>query len=104
MKIPKKINILGVSYKIIQREQLEDLEGNPSETHLGWANESKREIELCTSDNFIESLKEQTLFHEITHAIMYETGLYHAINEGTSEVFAQCLGNAFHQVFKQLKG
>lgn len=102
MKIPKKINVLGVPYKIVLKDKLIDPQGNISESHVGWCNEGKGTIEIATSNIFCERLREQTLFHELTHAIMYESGISRKIDDGDNEIFAQIFGNAMHQIFKQV--
>ena len=102
MKIPKKISVLGVPYKVQLKDKLENDAGDLSDTHLGWTIEGQHIIQLATTDLFCDDIKEQTLFHELVHAIMYESGLTRAISEDDNEVFAQVFGNAFHQIFKQM--
>lgn len=102
MKIPKKISVLGVPYKVQLKDKLENEDGELSNTHLGWTLEGQHIIQLATTDLFCDDIKEQTLFHELTHAIMYESGLTRTINDSDNEIFAQCFGNAFHQIFKQM--
>jgi hypothetical protein len=100
MKIPKKINVLGVPYKITLSDTVE-LDGEDG-IYMGATNEARRLIKLATTTDFDEGAKEQTLFHEIAHVVLAESGLARTLTESENEVFAQCFGNAFHQVFKQM--
>ena len=102
MKIPKKISVLGVPYKIVQKDRLEGENGELSNCHMGWSDEASHKIELATSDIFCDEIKEQTFFHELVHAIMYESGIARKVDNGDHEIYAQCFGNAFHQIFKQM--
>ena len=60
MKIPKKIKILGVPYKIVLKEKLKDDNERLSDTQLGWTKEGTHTIELATTEIFCKELKEQT--------------------------------------------
>jgi len=60
MKIPKKINVLGVPYKITLSDKVE-LEGQDG-IYMGATNEARRWIKLATTEDFDEGAKEQTLF------------------------------------------
>ena len=73
MKIPKKINVLGVPYKITLSDKVE-LEGQDG-IYMGATNEARRLIKLATTEDFDDGAKEQTLFHELVHAILSESGL-----------------------------
>lgn len=101
MKIPKKIKVLGVEYKIILQDEVK-LDDSDS-IYMGATNEARRLIKLATSNNFDEGAKEQTLFHELVHVVLNETGLARTLSEESGEIYAQCFGNAMHQIFKQLK-
>ena len=103
MKIPKKISVLGCSWKIIQTdtnpfpERLDD----ENDFWMGWCNSKDQTIYINTSDEISIAKREQVFLHELTHAIMFES----AINGGDydmNEIYAQCFGNAFHQIFKQM--
>ena len=100
MKIPKKIKVLGVPYKII----LEDVVSidDTDSIYMGATNEARRLIKLATTTDFDEGAKEQTLFHELVHVILNESGLSRTLTDSENEVYAQCFGNAFHQIFKQM--
>ena len=100
MKIPKKINILGVPYKITLSNTVE-LEGQDG-IYMGATNEARRLIKLATTEDFDDGAKEQTLFHELVHAILSESGLARTLTDGENEVYAQIFGNAIHQIFKQV--
>lgn len=103
MQIPKKIKILGVEYKINRKEIIQDFDGNDNERFIGVTDEAMRTINLANRKSLSKSLKEQTFFHEVVHATLFETGLSHLINDEHNEVFAQSIGNAMWQVFKQLR-
>ena len=100
MKIPKKISVLGVPYKIV----LEDIVSidDTDSTYMGATNEARRIIKLATSSNFNDGAKEQTLFHELAHVTLCESGLARTLSDGDNEVYAQVFGNAMHQIFKQM--
>lgn len=67
MKIPKKINILGFEYKIIQ-EETETMMRNG---YWGTCNSITQEIHL--KPDVPEISKLDTLIHEIIHAIDWQT-------------------------------
>ena len=100
MKIPKKISVLGVPYKITLSDTVE-LDGQ-DDVYMGATNEARRWIKLATTTDFDEGAKEQTLFHELAHVTLNESGLSSTLDDGQNEVFAQVFGNAFHQIFKQM--
>lgn len=100
MKIPKKIKVLGVPYRITLSEHVE-LDGQDC-VYMGATNEAKRWIKLATTTDFDDGAKEQTLFHELVHAVLSESGLARTLSDSENEVYAQIFGNAFHQVFKQM--
>ena len=100
MKIPKKINVLGVPYKITLSDTVE-LDGQDG-VYMGATNEARRLIKLATTEDIDDGAKEQTLFHELVHAILAESGLARTLTVGENEVYAQIFGNAMHQIFKQM--
>ena len=62
MKIPKKINVLGLTYDILEQEDLSDVAGDSGQTWL-----MKQKILLERKQ--CQEQKEATLFHEIIEAI-----------------------------------
>ena len=100
MKIPKKIKVLGVPYRITLSEHIE-LDEQDS-IYMGATNEARRMIKLATTTDFDDDAKEQTFFHELVHVALNESGLSRTLDDGQNEIFAQVFGNAFHQVFKQM--
>ena len=100
MKIPKKINVLGVPYKITLSDTVE-LDGQDG-VYMGATNEARRMIKLATTTDFDDDAKEQTFFHELVHVILSESGLARTLTDGENEVYAQIFGNAMHQIFKQV--
>ena len=87
MKIPKKINVLGVPYKITLSDTVE-LDGQDG-VYMGATNEARRLIKLATTEDFDDGAKEQTLFHELVHVILSESGLARTLTDGENEVYAQ---------------
>ena len=100
MKIPKKITVLGVPYKITLSEHV-TLDGQDG-VYMGATNEARRLIKLAKTTDFDDGAKEQTLFHELVHAVLSESGLARTLTDSENEVYAQIFGNAFHQIFKQM--
>lgn len=100
MKIPKKISVLGVPYKITLSNTVE-LDGQDG-IYMGVTNEARRWIKLATTTDFDEGAKEATLFHELAHVVLAESGLARTLTDSENEVYAQIFGNAFHQIFKQM--
>ena len=100
MKIPKKISVLGVPYKITLSDTVE-LDSQDG-IYMGATNEARRWIKLATTTDFDDGAKEATLFHELVHAILCESGLARTLTDAENEVYAQIFGNAFHQIFKQM--
>ena len=100
MKIPKKISVLGVPYKITlsDRVELDEQDG----IYMGATNEARRMIKLATTTDFDDGAKEATLFHELAHVVLSESGLARTLSDCDNEVYAQIFGNAFHQIFKQM--
>jgi len=103
MKIPKKISVLGCTWKVIQTdinpfpERLDD----ENDFWMGWSNSKDQTIYLNTNNEISDNKREQILLHELVHAIMFES----AINSGDcdmNEIYAQVFGNAMHQIFKQM--
>lgn len=88
MKIPKNLKICGRTFQIILKEKLQD-----KYSYAGLYNSNYQTI-LLDKDNHTEKI-EQTLFHEITHAINYDY-----LNDKLTEEEVNNLGNGFYQVLK----
>ena len=104
-EIPKNISILGIDYKIkIQDEfpsKSDDEEVN--EDWLGRCMQMEHTIYLNNKSNCDIERLWRALFHEIYHAIAYETYLdFIRDNNEDCEITAQTIGNAYFNVFKQL--
>lgn len=67
MKLPKKINILGINHKIIE-EETDHMARN---SWYGCINAVTREIHILPT--IPEEYKKQTLMHEVIHAIDFLT-------------------------------
>lgn len=71
MKLPKKIEVLNRTYKVIEKDMSE---GN----HIGRGQFSKGEI--CIDSNMDSQVQADTLLHEIIHLILIAMG--HEVGEG----------------------
>lgn len=85
-----QINILGITYNVQEVECV-----NRTDPELGEVNFLTNEIRIDKA--LPQDLKEQTLMHEILHAIFNLLGMYD-LCEDESKV--QSLVTALHQVFK----
>lgn len=112
--IPDKINILGCEYKIIECDY-PPIKDCP----LHWINEDETELlqeyktgwlGLCceaimtiyiSKNNMNDFKKQRVLMHEIAHAITQITGI--VVPGQLEEVVADCMGNGFYNIFKQLE-
>ena len=99
MNIPDNLNILGNDYKIDFTEEAP--EGCDNKLWMGRAYEDSQRIVIkSTIPNHDKKI--QTLFHEIAHIIMFESGVI--VPEVLEEVLPQIMANGFYQVFKQISG
>jgi Zn-dependent peptidase ImmA (M78 family) len=103
MKIPKKINILGNTWKIkIQsNDPYADMFGK-DRFWMGYCDSKNQLIYINNSDEMTDEVKFNAFFHELTHAICFEAGLNRVCDDDMNEVIAQTIGNGFHKIFKQL--
>ena len=87
----ERIKVGGIVYKVEYKE-LEADEG----IQLGWCKKSQSLIEI-NNHNVCEQLQEQTIIHEMTHAIFNESGLDLGDDE---EDVVNRIGLVLHQVLK----
>lgn len=86
----KSLNIKGKEWKIKKRKILKDDDGNPCK---GLCDHEKRILYLRT-----DSLKDDTLFHEVLHAILFEL---HIDMDGTlNEVIVDGLSTVIFELFQ----
>lgn len=76
IKIPDEISILHVKYKVIQVPVIDKGEGDGF--ILGKVNFTNNTIQL--DQGLCDTLKMQTLIHEIMHAVFFQTGQQEAQN------------------------
>lgn len=97
MKIPDEIKIGGATYQVITEDHLID-----DDVYKWGSTDVGQKIIRLTTDISIQAIK-QTFIHELTHAIMYESGLddywsNEQIVNQTSLVLYQVI-NENHEVF-----
>lgn len=85
----KEVNIMGVIYQVNEVDVVDK-----EELCKGKINYLTNEIRI--DRGLVQSAKEQTLMHEILHAVFDLLGLYE-LNEDESKV--QGIATALHQVF-----
>ncbi len=84
------MKICGVNYEIVEEDDIFNSDGN----HFGQIDYMKGKIYL--NKNLSDDVKQETLCHEITHALLVYIGRQDLSND---EPFVQALGNAIHQTF-----
>lgn len=89
--IPREVNILGRTYKIRQKQM--------------------KDYGLCDYDNKCILLKtgmsttqrEETILHEVLHAILYESGIGFKFDTSTEEAVVRALEHGLYQAgFKRI--
>ena len=86
----EKLKVGGIEYRI-ERKELEAADG----VQFGWCRCDKVLIEI--NDRINEQKQEQTLIHELTHAMFHECGLDELDNE---EGIVNRLSIVLYQVLK----
>lgn len=90
MKIPKRIKIGQVTYKILS----EDIEGNIQ----GYHDATKNNREIVLDNKLKGEVLKNVFYHELVHAILWEMG-----SELTEEeLFVQSLANMLQQVNEKI--
>ena len=90
MKIPKKLKIGNLIYKISELDDSDD-------THFGKSTEREQWIRLSTQFSS-EEKRVETLFHEIIHQILDRCSY---VDESKDEKLIDCLANGLYQVLKE---
>lgn len=85
----KKIKVGGIYYDVEYKELLSE-----SDVQLGWCRYDKARIEINNTVN--KQVQEQTLIHELTHAIVREAGIDDEVDEDNINK----IGLILHQVLK----
>ena len=111
-KRPKKVNILGTTYKIIYNGKDGRLKGTSVASHDRFVKEIIMEDKSyfketeSTCRNLI-ALEKQTLRHEIIHAFLYESGLSHNANSSNcwalNEEMVDWIAIQFPNIYKVFK-
>jgi hypothetical protein len=78
MRIPKSVNVFGATYSIRRVKDLNEGEDD------GHCNVVKKEIAIDSKLKGRELA--ETFYHELFHAVSYETGIYQAIEKELEEI------------------
>jgi Zn-dependent peptidase ImmA (M78 family) len=91
----KKINVKGQVYSIkyYSRKKMDAIRGDAA----GLCDIITKTIYICTDQTEQEQVK--TLYHEIFHALMEETGCRQIINYSTEQVAAEAFSNFIFKHF-----
>lgn len=100
MKIPKKVTILGRTFKVLQLSETQIREETGVDNAEGAVNYRKRRISLRKDLPEDEMLI--TFLHECHHAIDYITGFSQVTGGDIFEIAAESRANGFFDVFKSL--
>ena len=87
-----KVKIGGICYDI----EFKELESTDGGVQLGWCDYAKSKLEI-NNHNVSEQKQKQTIIHELTHAIMHESGLDLGDDE---ERVVNHIGLILHQVLR----
>ena len=91
MKLPKEIKVGGIKYKV---ELVDYIDVAGERNFQGMCHFDQAKIEILSS--LSDQRKEQTLIHELTHAIFYEAGY-----DEQDEDMINRVGIVLHQVMKE---
>lgn len=97
MKLPKTLNILGIKYTVIE----EDINLQNQEYVLGLCIPYQNNIYI--NSNLIEEIghrPEQTLIHEIIHAVLHRNGITQKLSEPIEEVICESIANCIVDNFE----
>lgn len=92
--IPEKVNICGITHRVIKCEDNFDID-----LHLGQINYPSATIKI--NCNACEEMQMQALFHEMLHGMLIQIGRN---EESQDECFVQSLSNALYQSFQIKEG
>jgi hypothetical protein len=89
MPLPRHVNILGVEFEVMSADLKDD------------CGESKASYRTIFIDEDIpEDTKTETLYHEITHMILAQSGAAELLDEKTEEAICQAMGAGLYVLFK----
>lgn len=97
MKLPKTLNILGIKYTVIE----EYINLQNQEYVLGLCIPYQNNIYI--NSNLIEEIghrPEQTLIHEIIHAVLHRNGITQKLSEPIEEVICESIANCIVDNFE----
>lgn len=103
MKIPKKITILGRTFKIYNNLSHEQMRAKMSDGSCpyGAMNYSRREILILKHENKNEQIV--TLLHEINHIIQMTSGENQTMTAREVEMDCEIKAQGFYDAFMQMK-
>lgn len=96
MKIPEKIMIGAVEVKIVKCSRREAL-GYSGSSNAGFCL-----IMICEDDDYPDTKKDQTFFHELVHQILDHTGYESGDGGPYDETFVSTVSLLLHQVVLQI--
>lgn len=97
MKIPKKLKIGGFIWTIVENQDVNNESNVFGSTHY-----KKQKLFVEPLLNITQQKREQCLFHEIMHALWWQTGLFERYKDTPKmeEEIIQTLSNGLYQVLK----
>ena len=97
MKIPSKIKVGGMTYKIDQVSSYDMAKGCDN-----WGKTDFSTLSIKVDKELPQERKEESFLHEVFHTIMHSTGLFREVKE-KEEDFVLRISQAVYQVFKDNK-
>ena len=88
--IGARVVVCGIPYTVVEYEDNFDADAK----HFGQVDFMKAEIRI--NKNLAKAVKDETLAHEVIHAILVHIG---RADLSEDETFVQALGNAVYQAF-----
>lgn len=93
--LPKKISILGQTFKIETVENMKDTDGSEL---LGLMTGHQRSIKL--SSNLTDANRDEVLLHEIIHAVLYISGVSNLLKDNIEESIVVALEHGLNGIYK----
>ncbi len=90
MKIPARLKLMGVTWKISQDMPSEDR----------WGLTEFKENTIHIRKDLSQQNKEMTLIHEILHVITFQTGIDRLIEPDLEEKVVNMMANGLYEVYK----
>jgi Zn-dependent peptidase ImmA (M78 family) len=100
-KFPKKISVLGRSYKVkfLPFEKLTIIAGEESFACVDYSNHV-----IFIAENLSEYEKMISLFHEMAHICQITVGLNQVISPDLQEIICESMANSFADLVRSLNG